>query len=141
MSAVDRLAQEDAWRFEARGAHTLHLRAQTPQALERESNGDLVLLLTLRVDAAASDASLRAGMDCTERCGPGAALALPLATLPRGEWRRVGIPLKCIAAAGTDLSAVSEPLTLATSGALTFTLSDVALGALDQAETMVACRT
>jgi beta-glucosidase len=79
-------------------------------------------------------------MDCAEKCGPGASVALPLEKLPRGEWKRVGIPLKCIAAAGTDLSVISEPLTLATTGTRSFALAEAALGALDQAETLVASK-
>ena len=137
--AVDRLAQEDALKFESSAAHTLRLRAESDGDLRRESNGDIVLVLTLRVDTAAPGASLRAGMDCEQGCGPGPSVALPLTSLPRGEWTRVGIPLKCFAQAGTDLAKVRDPLTLAMSGELVFALSEVALGALDQADTLTAC--
>ncbi len=67
------------------------------------------------------------------------AIGPTLATLPLGQWTRVGVPLKCLAAAGADLGKLDRPWALATAGTMTLSVSRVALGALNEAETTVAC--
>jgi beta-glucosidase len=140
VTGVDHLAQEDARRFawSGKGEAVAALQSHTPLDLQRESNGDVLLLTTLRVDAAPSgDAWLSVG------CGPGCtarvALAPTLAKLPPGQWTRVGVPLKCLAKAGADVSKLDRPWSVGTAGTMTVSVSRVALGALDQAEQTVDC--
>jgi beta-glucosidase len=51
-----------------------------------------------------------------------------LATLPARQWRTVGLPLKCLAAAGVDMSQVRTPLSIASQQGFDFTLARVQLG-------------
>ena len=60
------------------------------------------LITTLRADAAPKGEawlSVGCGAGCTARVP----LAPALAKLPAGEWKRVGVPLKCLSAAGADV--------------------------------------
>ena len=140
VTGVDHLAQEDGRRlaWSGKGEAVAALQSHTALDLQRESNGDVMLLTTLRVDAAPSgDAWLSVG--CGTGCGARVALAPTLAKLPAGQWTRVGVPLKCLAKAGADVSKLDRPWSIGTAGAMTISVSRVALGALDQAEQAVDC--
>src|SRR5690606_42122757 len=75
-----------------------------PGALDlgRETNGDVLLLVTLRI-ATATPAETALFVECGEDCDASVPVGTQLAALPRGAWMRVGIPLKCFAAAGADM--------------------------------------
>ncbi|XQA78697.1 glycoside hydrolase family 3 protein [Xanthomonas sacchari] len=140
VTGVDHLAQEDGRRLAWSGGREalVALQSHTPLDLQRESNGDLMLVTTLRVDAAPQgEAWLAVG--CGSGCAARVAIGPTLATLPVGQWKRVGVPLKCLAAAGADLSKLDRPWALTTAGAMTLSVSRVALGALNEAESTVAC--
>ena len=140
VTGVDHQAQEDGRRlaWSGKGEAVAALQSHTALDLQRESNGDVMLLTTLRVDAAPSgDAWLSVG--CGTGCTARVALAPTLATLPAGQWKRVGVPLKCLAKAGADVSKLDRPWSIGTAGAMTVSVSRVALGALDQAEVAVDC--
>jgi beta-glucosidase len=114
------------------------LQSHTALDLQRESNGDVMLLTTLRVDTAPSgDAWLSVG--CGTGCTARVALAPTLAKLPVGQWTRVGVPLKCLAKAGADVAKLDRPWSVGTAGTMTISVSRVALGSLDQAEQAVDC--
>ncbi|MCH6482131.1 exo 1,3/1,4-beta-D-glucan glucohydrolase [Pseudoxanthomonas sp. LH2527] len=139
-TGVDHLAQEDARRFawSGKGEATVALPSHTALDLQRESNGDVMLLTTLRVDAAPTgDAWLSVG--CGAGCTARIAIAPTLATLPVGQWKRVGVPLKCLAKAGADVGKLDRPWAIGTAGTMTVSVSRVALGALNEAEATVAC--
>jgi len=140
ITGVDHQAQEDARRlaWSGKGEAVAALQSHTALDLQRESNGDVMLLTTLRVDAAPSGdvwLSVGCGTGCTARV----ALAPTLATLPVGQWTRVGVPLKCLAKAGADVAKLDRPWSVGTAGTMTISVSRVALGALDQAEQTVDC--
>ncbi|SDR05661.1 exo-1,4-beta-glucosidase [Pseudoxanthomonas sp. CF385] len=140
VTGVDHLAQEDARRlaWSGKGEAVAALQSHTALDLQRESNGDVMLLTTLRVDAAPSgDAWLSVG--CGTGCTARVALAPTLAKLPVGQWTRVGVPLKCLAKAGADVAKLDRPWSVGTAGTMTISVSRVALGALDQAEQTVDC--
>ena len=140
VTGVDHLAQEDGRRlaWTGRGEAIVALQSHTPLDLQRESNGDLMLLTTLRVDATPrGEAWLSVG--CGTGCSARVALGPTLATLPVGQWTRVGVPLKCLAAAGADVGKLDRPWSIGTSGVMTLSVSRVALGALNEAEATVAC--
>ncbi|AMJ58543.1 MULTISPECIES: exo 1,3/1,4-beta-D-glucan glucohydrolase [Stenotrophomonas] len=140
ITGVDHLAQEDGRRlaWSGKGEAIVALQSHTALDLQRESNGDLMLLTTLRVDAAPrGDAWLSVG--CGAGCTARVAIAPTLAKLPVGQWTRVGVPLKCLAAAGADVGKLDRPWSLGSAGAMTVSVSRVALGALNEAETTVAC--
>ena len=86
-----------------------------------------MLLVRLRRDAdAAKDVKL--GMGCGAGCGGSLPFADTLAALPAGKWQTVGVPLKCFAKAGVDVTKVNESLTLESEGKLDLSLSQVKLG-------------
>lgn len=140
VTGVDHLAQEDGRRlaWTGRGEAVAALQSHTALDLQRESNGDLMLLTTLRVEAAPQgDAWLSVG--CGTGCSARVALGPTLASLPVGQWTRVGVPLKCLAAAGAEVGKLERPWSIGTAGAMTLSVSRVALGALNEAETTIAC--
>jgi beta-glucosidase len=140
VTGVDHLAQEDGRRlaWSGKGEATVALQSHTALDLQRESNGDLMLLTTLRVEAAPKgDAWLSVG--CGTGCTARVAIGPTLATLPIGQWTRVGVPLKCLAAAGANIGTLDRPWSIITAGAMTVAVSRVALGALNEAEVTVAC--
>lgn len=140
ITGVDHLAQEDGRRlaWSGNGEAVAALQSHTTLDLQRESNGDLMLLTTLRVDAALKGAawlSVGCGVGCSARIAIGPALA----ALPQGQWKRVGVPLKCLAKAGAKLDAIDRPWSVATGDAMTISVSRVALGALNEAEVTLGC--
>ncbi|MFC6185967.1 exo 1,3/1,4-beta-D-glucan glucohydrolase [Pseudoxanthomonas japonensis] len=140
VTGVDHQAQEDGRRlaWSGKGEAVAALQSHTALDLQRESNGDVMLLTTLRVDAApTAEAWLSVG--CGTGCTARVALAPTLAKLPVGQWTRVGVPLKCLAKAGADVAKLDRPWSVGTAGAMTISVSRVALGALNEAEATVAC--
>lgn len=140
ITGVDHLAQEDGRRlaWSGNGEAVAALQSHTTLDLQRESNGDLMLLTTLRVDAAPKGEawlSVGCGVGCSARIAIGPALA----ALPQGQWKRVGVPLKCLAKAGAKLDAIDRPWSVATGDAMTISVSRVALGALNEAEVTLGC--
>lgn len=140
LSAVDHKAQEDARRLQWSGSEAarLVLIAAKPFDLTRESNGDVQLQLTLRRDSAVS-APVWLGVGCGEGCSGRVDLQKTLAALPQGQWKVVGVPLKCFAAAGADVSKLVQVPTLESAAALDLSVSRIALGALNEAEVTVEC--
>ncbi|WP_430543316.1 glycoside hydrolase family 3 protein [Stenotrophomonas maltophilia] len=140
ITGVDHLAQEDGRRlaWSGQGEAVAALQSHTPLDLQREANGDLMLLTTLRVDVAPrGDAWLAVG--CGAGCSARIAIGPTLAALPVGQWTRVGIPLKCLAAAGAKVGTLDRPWSVGTADAMTISVSRVALGALNEAETTLGC--
>lgn len=142
ITGVDHLAQEDGRRlaWSGKGEAVAALQSHTALDLQRESNGDLMLLTTLRVDAAPQgEAWLSVG--CGAGCSARVAIGASLAALPQGQWKRVGVPLKCLAKAGAKLDAIDRPWSVVTGDAMTISVSRVALGALNEAEVTLGCGT
>ena len=140
LTGVDHLAQEDGRRlaWSGKGEAVAALQSHTALDLQRESNGDLMLLTTLRVDAAPQgEAWLSVG--CGAGCSARVAIGASLAALPQGQWKRVGVPLKCLAKAGAKLDAIDRPWSVVTGDAMTISVSRVALGALNEAEVTLGC--
>ncbi|WP_447907588.1 glycoside hydrolase family 3 protein [Stenotrophomonas sepilia] len=140
ITGVDHLAQEDGRRlaWSGKGEAVAALQSHTTLDLQRESNGDLMLLTTLRVDAAPKgEAWLSVG--CSAGCSARVAIGPALAALPQGQWKRVGVPLKCLARAGARMDAIDRPWSVVTGDAMTISVSRVALGALNEAEVTLGC--
>lgn len=127
MAALDYKAQEDARRFQwqADGAQ-LSIRARAPLDLDRETNGDVLLVTTLRVDAHARDAWI--GMGCGATCTGHVSLDASLSRLPVGQWTRVGVPLKCFRAAGADMHHIDQPFAWGAGRGTDIAIARVSLG-------------
>jgi beta-glucosidase len=142
VSAVDHKAQEDARRLQWSGSGKASMALVSSRALDltRESNGDVQLLLTVRRTGALAG-PLELGIGCGAGCEGRIDLAPTLAKVADGEWRTIGVPLKCFAAAGADLAKIERLPVLASSNALDLSVSRIALGTGNDAQTVVACAT
>ncbi|MBX9662082.1 glycoside hydrolase family 3 protein [Novosphingobium sp.] len=140
ITAIDKDVQEGARRIvvgKGPEAATIALESASPRDLSRETNGDVLLLVNLKLDARPG-----APVTLSARCGNGpcaAPVALPeLSALPIGEWKVLAVPLKCLLPAGSASNAVSSPLVLATRGPLSFSLASVTLGT--KGDILAGCR-
>ncbi|HWL62416.1 MAG TPA: glycoside hydrolase family 3 N-terminal domain-containing protein [Steroidobacteraceae bacterium] len=128
-SRVDRLRQEDSLQlvWPGGGAGALGFDSARGEDFSRETNADMLLVLTLKVDAAPDG-----GMTVTAHCGAGCqgsvAIEAALRALPAGQWQRVGIPLKCFTAAGATTGQRFTRIELGSSGRAELTLHRAALG-------------
>ncbi|WP_434990752.1 glycoside hydrolase family 3 protein [Xanthomonas melonis] len=140
MSAVDHKAQEDARRLVWSGAKpaSVLLVSGKPVDVSRESNGDVQLQLTVRRDSAVT-APVWLGVGCGDKCGGRVDAQKTLAALPQGQWKVVGVPLKCFAVAGADVTKLTQVASIESGAALEIAVSKVALGALNEAEVTVDC--
>ena len=140
LAAVDHKAQEDGRRLTWTGSKPASwlLVASKPLDVTRESNGDVQLQLTLRRDSAVT-APVWLGVGCGDGCSGRVDLQKTLAAIPQGEWKIVGVPLKCFVAAGADVAKLVQVPVLESSAALQLSVSRIALGALNEAEATVAC--
>ncbi len=130
VTATDHVVQEGARRFVVdSGSASIRLGTFDALDIARESNGDVMLLVTARVDKAPGKASI--GMR-----GGGAA-SVPV-TLPAGKgYVRYGLQLKCFAGRGVDMTKVTEPFVLTLEGAADVSVAEVRLGS--DAEVVLGC--
>lgn len=130
VTAVDYHVQEDARRFVWTGQHASQLAITMEDAtnLSRQTNGDIQIVATLRLDASAP-VSATFGIGC----GPGCHAEIPvhdmLASLQKGQWTRVGIPLKCFQQRGADMSRIDRPFVLRSEPGTAISIASVALAA------------
>jgi beta-glucosidase len=138
VSAVDDTVQEGARRFlfDGSGSAAVQITSEGAIDMSREANGDVMLLVRLRRDAApAKDVKL--GMGCGAGCGGSLPFADTLSAMPAGKWQTVGVPLKCFAKVGVDVTKVNQALSIETEGKLDIAVSQVKLGTV--ADKTYAC--
>lgn len=131
IAAVDRLAQEDArqLRWTGAAASTAALMATPALDLQRQTDGDVWVIADLRIDALPKTGKVELQAACGEKCGASIDVTSQFATLPRGEWIRVGMLLKCLRSAGaTDMRNVTVPFALRAAPGLDITMSGIGLG-------------
>ena len=130
VTATDHVVQEGARRFVVdSGSASIQLGTFDPLDIARESNGDVMLLVTARIDKAPGKASI--GMR------GGAAGAVPVTLPVNRNYVRYGIQLKCFAAKGVDMTKVTAPFVLTLEGAADVSLAEVRLGS--DAEVVLGC--
>ncbi|WP_233260156.1 glycoside hydrolase family 3 protein [Luteibacter sp. OK325] len=131
-SALDYKAQEDArslsWSGTGVGAASVELVAPAPLDVERETNGDVLLVTTLRVDALSAGDTSTLGIGCGAGCNAQVPVGEQLSTLPKGQWLRVGIPLKCFRDAGANMSRIDRPFEWSSHSGAQIAITDVSLG-------------
>ena len=92
--------------------------------------------MTLRLDQH-PDPPIRLSASCGGQACRGE-VALPgLSRQPLGQWRTIGMPLKCLAGAGADMTRLETVFDLSTNGKLDLSLSRVELGTL--ADEVLGC--
>ncbi|HET6554739.1 MAG TPA: glycoside hydrolase family 3 N-terminal domain-containing protein [Dyella sp.] len=128
MTALDYKAQEDARRFAwSKDQARLSVRARAPMDLDRETNGDVLLVTTVRVDAL-PDREAWVGMGCGKGCEGRVELGPQLAKLAQGAWVRIGVPLKCFRKAGADMHRIEQPFNWGAGKGAELSIARVALG-------------
>ncbi|NJC41221.1 beta-glucosidase [Brevundimonas alba] len=122
MTVVDDLAQESGRRFAFSGGDAERALIWGGAVdLTRQTNGEMALGFRYRVDAAPQGTVLLAA-------GPGQVDLTPtLRAAPMGEWRTIKVRLSCFRDAGSDVAAIDRPFQLISTGALTISVSEVAL--------------
>ncbi len=128
VSAVDRATQEDSLRLAWPGAEAgaLSFTNQRGADFSFETNADMLLVLTMRVDAAPGDLSVTTA--CGAGCQGTVALTGEVRGLPAGQWLRLGVPLKCFTSAGADMGKPVTRFELRGSGSGDLTINRIALG-------------
>lgn len=125
MTAINTEVQDGARRFAFRGDGAVELRSNTPVDLVRETNGDVFVVATVRVDALPAGAKASIGAGCGEGCKGDVPVGDALAKLTKGEWTRLGVQLKCLRVAGADTGRLDMPFTLRGSNGVQLALSKV----------------
>lgn len=139
VTRIDRKVQEDTLRLEwlGRGMAGVEIDSRQPYDFSREANGDVSLVLDLRVNRPPTQA-VEVGMRCEEpRCSGAVRIDPALNQLPAGQWERLAIPLKCLARTGADMSRITTGISLRTAGTMDVAISRVALGT--EADRSVSC--
>jgi beta-glucosidase len=139
ITALDYKAQEDArsLSWSGAGVATVELVATAPLDVERETNGDVMLVTTMKVDAASPGDTSTIGIGCGAGCRALVPVGSQLSTLPQGQWLRVGISLKCFRDAGANMSKVDRPFEWTSHSAGKIAITDVSLGTV--ADQTLAC--
>ncbi|MDR6990567.1 exo 1,3/1,4-beta-D-glucan glucohydrolase [Luteimonas sp. 3794] len=128
LAAVDYQTQEGARLLTWTGNATAELLSHSPFDLSRETNGDSLLLVTMRVDALPASGDTVLYASCGDDCKAELPIGPWLGTVPRGEWITAGVPLKCLTTAGLDAARVSTPFAIRAPAGLTLGLADIRVG-------------
>jgi beta-glucosidase len=126
---VDAGAQESgkaaAWSGGGEGA----LIVSGPSAdLLRQTNGDMAVAVRFRVDRA-PDAAVRLELQCDSKVCASLDVTALFKAAPVGEWRTVKVKLACFRESAADMTKVTAPLVLRTSGHFELSIADAALAA------------
>jgi beta-glucosidase len=133
ITAEDASVQEGARRFRIAGGNAaVTLGTFEPIDISRETNGDVMLLVTLKVVDAPDQAGLAMRDDAD------AIRVSPVELAEGPDFVRYGFSLKCLRDKGLDMTRISMPFVLATEGAADFALADVRLGT--DAQVVLPCR-
>src|SRR5690606_9703876 len=92
----------------------------------RETNGELMLVLTLRVDVPPT-APVEFAVACGTDCAATVPVGNSLTQLPRNSWQRLAVPLKCLADGGAEMGKLTTGASLRTPGRLELAISRIAL--------------
>jgi beta-glucosidase len=131
VTAENYRVQEGARRFTVSGGPaTVALRNFEALDLDRETNADVMLLVTMRVWDAPDRFAIGAR-------GAGRQVSVPVIVREGGDYVRYGIPLKCLREKGADVRSLTEPFVLQSEGKADFAIGEVRLGS--DAEVMLPC--
>jgi beta-glucosidase len=124
--------QEGARRFRiSGGSAAVSLSTADPVDIGRETNGDVMLLVTLKMTKAPETATIE--MQDATKIGK-VAVSIP----PSARFVRYGLSLKCLRDTGVDMSKVVAPFIFETEGAADYQVGEVRLGT--DAEQVLPCK-
>ena len=131
VTAENYLVQEGARRFTIdSGNASIQLRNFEPVDIDRETNADIMLLVTARVWEAPATAMIGA-------IGPDSEGFATVAMPASDDFIRYGLPLRCLRSKGADVSSLTQPFVLQTSGPADLAIGEVRLGT--DAEQILPC--
>ena len=138
VARIDREAQEDSLHFQwlGKGLAGVELDSRESFDFTRETNGDVALVLSLRLHKA-PNGRVDLGMACGPECGGTVRVDHRTGEVPQGTWSRLAIPLKCFSNAGADMGKITTGFSVRTAGTLDMAISRVALGT--ESDAQVAC--
>lgn len=138
VSRVDGKAQEDSLRFQWTGQGMAAVELDSREAFDftRETNGDVMLVLTMRV-AQRPTSRVDVAMACGPGCSGSVQLDQAIARAPASEWQRIAVPLKCFGQSGADMKQIRTALSLRTAGSLDIVVQRVAFGT--EADRKISC--
>ncbi|MDQ6646180.1 MAG: exo 1,3/1,4-beta-D-glucan glucohydrolase [Pseudomonadota bacterium] len=138
LAAVDYKTQEDAREITWSGkGGELSLHSSKPLELQRETNGDVMLSLTLRADEIPASGKISLGVDCEAACRVRLPIRDALAQLPKGQWTTLAIPLKCFQQGGAAMQSLASPFVLESDAPMRLSLWQVGLDS--HADTVLPC--
>ena len=132
VTAENFVVQEGARRFKVEGGQTSTiLRNFEAIDLDKETNGDVLMLVTAKVWKAPQTALLGSAGNNS--------VGLASVNLPVSEdFVRYGIPLRCIRSKGADMRDLTMPFVLQTTGPTDYAIGEVRLGT--DAEQVLPCK-
>ena len=124
---IDAGAQENArqavWTGEGQGLLAISGR---PVDLSRQTTGDMAVMLRYRVDAS-PEKPVSMAIGCGESCGATVDVTSTFSGAKLGEWRTAKIKLSCFKAKGVDMTRVTAPFALMTTGRMSITFTEIRL--------------
>ncbi len=122
VTAENYRVQEGARRFTiSDGSASVQLRNFEAVDIDRETNADIMLLVTARVWEAPATARLGAIGNGSQGF---ASVQMPVSD----DFVTYGLPLKCLRANGADVTSLTQPFVLETDGPADYAISEVRLG-------------
>jgi beta-glucosidase len=127
--ALDRATQEDSRRFVWGGEAVASVMISSNNALDisREANGELSLEIDLKIDALPNGPVL-ASQSCGTGCKGSIDITSVVAANQGKGWFQISIPLSCFAKRGVEMSKVTTPFELSSTGRMDVSISRVSLG-------------
>ena len=122
--AVDRDAQEDARELRWSGRSRGTFRIANPRPVDLSTAGPLAVEVAIKVDRPPA-AVVSIEIACGPGCSAKADVTSRLTAIAGKGWQVLNLSLACLN--GADLTRVTVPFALSTSGAVQLTLSSVAL--------------
>jgi beta-glucosidase len=124
-NGTDRRAQEDARALSWTGAGEVRIAPGAAVDFDRETNGELSLVMEYRVDQPA--AGTTALGVATAKGVTTVPITHAIAAAAPGQWTSIAVPLKCFAARGAAMKTLTAPFLLSSTGRLGLSVSDVRL--------------
>ena len=132
VTAVDRSAQEDGrlLSWSGNGPATVAIERDDPIDLQREANGQLLLVFDYRVDAPPTD-TVSVALECQSAdpkpCKGAVPIESQLKSAPKGTWQQSRIPLSCFQKSGANMWKVTSPVAISTAGSLQLAVANIHL--------------
>lgn len=125
--AEDHLAQEDARRIHWSGSGRLELTAAEALDLDRQTNGDVFLTMTVQISSLPEEGGVRLTARCGEDCEGALEIGDQLDELSLGVWQTLGVSLKCLRERGADTASLTAPFVLESGAGLSLSITQIGL--------------